>query len=118
METLFSSLTYVITGGIDQYHETRLIITNNIMGRLVQVCDKFIKHKYPKTVINYRSTKNICKSNMQRDNTWGSGLELFAAALFFRTDIWVFTSDIGNKWTIYFGKRCKFRTCDHITTCK
>ena len=30
-------------------------------------------------------------------------LELFAVVLLFKTDIWVFTSDMGNKWMVFSG---------------
>ena len=69
------------------------------MGKLAQVCEKFIGCKFPKTVINYRSIKNyIIKSNMQVNKIWGTDLELFAVALLFRTDIWVFTRWGINGW--------------------
>ena len=41
---------------------------------------------------------------MRRDKIWGTDLELFACALLFKTDIWIYTSDMGNKWMIYSGK--------------
>ena len=31
----------------------------------------------------------------------GSYFELFAVALLFNTDIWVFTSNMGNKWMVF-----------------
>ena len=34
-------------------------------------------------------------------------LELFATALLFKTDIWVFGSDVGNKWMAVSGKGAK-----------
>ena len=56
-------------------------------------------------MINYRNIKDyITKSNMRGAKTWGTYLELFAAALIFKTDIWVYTNDMGNKWMIYSGK--------------
>ena len=39
---LFSSLSYLITGTIDYYHEMRLLITNNMLSKLAHVCEKFI----------------------------------------------------------------------------
>ena len=41
---------------------------------------------------------------MRRNCTWGTDMELFAAALLFKTDIWVFSSDMGNKWMVFSGK--------------
>ena len=66
----------------------RLLITNNLIGKLAHVCEKFIGCKFPKTVINYRSIKNyINKSKMQVNKIWGTDLELFAFALLFKTNI-------------------------------
>ena len=102
---LFSSLSYLITGSIDNHHQMRLIITDNMGGKFKATCDKFIRNKYPRSVINYRNTKDyITKSNMRGTKTWGTDLELFAATLIFKTDIWVYTNDMGNKWMIYSGK--------------
>ena len=55
---LFTTLTYLITGSIDNYHKMRLSITNNMMGRFHDVCHKFIRNKFPRSVINYRNTKD------------------------------------------------------------
>ena len=41
---------------------------------------------------------------MRLKQTWGGDIELFYIALILKTDIWVLTSDMGNKWMIYSGK--------------
>ena len=44
---------------------------------------------------------------MRRNCKWGTDVEIFAAALLFKTDIWVFSSDIGGRWMIFSGKGAK-----------
>ena len=102
---LFTTLTYLITGSIDNYHKMRLTITDNMMGRFHDLCHKFIRNKFPRSVINYRNTKDYqIKSNMRNNKTWGTDLELFTVAMLFKTDIWVYTSDLGNKWMVFYTK--------------
>ena len=40
---------------------------------------------------------------MRNNKTWGTNLELFTVAMLFKTDIWVHTSDLGNKWMVFSG---------------
>ena len=47
------------------------------------------------------------KSNMKRNSTWGTDVELFATALLIQTDIWIFSSDMGNKWMVFSGRGAK-----------
>ena len=47
-------------------------------------------NKFPKCASNYRNVAdNVVKSNMKRIYTWGGNVEMFAAALLMRTDIWI-----------------------------
>ena len=76
------------------------------MGKLSQICLKFIQNKFPLT---FRSTKEyISKSNMNMDKTWGGGIELFSIALLLNTDIWVSTTEMKNSWMVYSGKGANF----------
>ena len=60
------------------------------------------------SAINYRNVSDyIAKSGMRRNCTWGTDVEIFAAALLFKTDIWVFSSDIGSKWMVFSGRGAK-----------
>ena len=60
------------------------------------------------SVINYRNVADyVVKSNMKRNSTWGTDVELFATALSLHTDIWVFSSDMGNKWMVFSGRGAK-----------
>ena len=71
------------------------------MGKLDESCMKFIQNKFPLT---YRNTKEyVNKSRMRLNQTWGGDIELSFIALILKTDIWVHTSDMGNKWMIYSG---------------
>ena len=49
----------------------------------------------------------VVKSNMKRNSTWGTDVELFATALLLQTDIWIFSSDMGNKWMVFSGRGAK-----------
>ena len=67
------SLSYLITGSIENHQQMRLSITDNIMGTLSDACNKFIRNKFPRSVINYRNSKDyIKKSNMRRDKNMGN----------------------------------------------
>ena len=60
---LFTSLSYLITGSIENHQQMRLSITDNIMGTLSDVCNKFIRNKFPRSVINYRNSKDYIKKS-------------------------------------------------------
>ena len=98
METVyFASLSYWLTGNIDSFNLVRLKVVENMLGRLKEGCKKFIINKFPMSVINYRNVADyVVKSNMKRNSTWGADVEFFAIALLLQTDIWVFSSDMGN----------------------
>ena len=98
----FSTLSYIITGSTSFSYKMRKIITDNIMGKLNQICLKFIQNKFPPT---YRNTREyISKSKMHMDKIWGGDIELFSMALLINTDIWVNTTEMKNKWIVYSGK--------------
>ena len=79
-----------------------------MVGKLKVACNKFIVLKFPMRAINYRNVSDyVTKTNMRRNCTWGTDVELFAAALLFQTDIWVFSSDIGKKWMVFSGMGAK-----------
>ena len=64
-------------------------------------------YKYIQTstysAINYRNVSDyIAKSGMRRNCKWGTDVEIFAAALLFKTDIWVFNSVIGGQVDDFF----------------
>ena len=42
----------------------------------------------------------ICKNN----STWGTDIEIFALAQLTRIDIWVNSSETGNKWMVFSGR--------------
>ena len=76
------------------------------MGKLSQICLKFIQNKFPLT---FQSTREyISKSNMNIDKTWGGDIELFSIALLLNTDIWVSTTEMKNSWMVYIGKGASF----------
>ena len=105
---LFSSLSYWLTGNIDNFHKIRMLIVENMTGNLKEACFKFIVNKFPRTVFNYRNVKDyIAKSRMDKNRTWGTDVELFCASLLFQTDIWIFSTDIGNKWMMFSGRGAK-----------
>ena len=56
---LFSTLSYIITGSTSYSYKMRKIITDNIMGKLRQICLKFIQNKFPLT---YRNTREYISS--------------------------------------------------------
>ena len=58
-------------------------------------------NKFPKCASNGL----CCKVNMRRNYT--GDVEMFAAALLMWTDIWIFSSDIGNKLMIFSGRGSK-----------
>ena len=63
---------------------------------------------FPKCVSNYHNVADyMVKSNMRRNYTWGGDVEMFAAALLMRTDIWIYSSDMGNKWMVFSGRGSK-----------
>ena len=71
-----------------------------MVDKLKEACNKF-----PKSVINYLNVANyVVKSNMKGNSTWGTDVELFTTSLLLQTDIWVFSSDMGNKWMVFSGK--------------
>ena len=102
-----------MTGNIDSLNLVRLKVVDNMLGKLKEACNKFIVNKYivnkfPKSVINYRNVADyVVKSNMKRNSTWGTDVELFATALLLQTDVWVFSSDMGNKWMVLSGRGAK-----------
>ena len=83
------------------------------MGKLDESCMKFIQNQFPLT---YRNTKEyVNKSRMRLNQTWGGDIDLFYIALILKTDIWVHTSDMGNKWMIYSGKGANLgQIMDHL----
>ena len=105
---LFASLSYWLTGNNDNFNLVRLKVVENMVGKLKEACNKFIVNKFPKSEINYCNVADyVVKSNMKRNSTWGTDVELFATALLLHTDIWVFSSDMGNKWMIFSGRGAK-----------
>ena len=44
---------------------------------------------------------------MRRNCTWDTDIELFTAALLLKKKIWVFSSDMGDKWMVISGKGAK-----------
>ena len=76
--------------------------------KLNEACNKFIVNKFPKSVINYRNVAvYVVKSNMKRNSTWRTDVELFAAALLLQTNIWVFSSDMGNELMVFLVRGAK-----------
>ena len=70
--------------------------------KLKVACNKFIVNTFPMSAINNRNASEyVAKTNMKWNYTWGTDVELFASALLFQTDIWVFCSDIGKKWMVF-----------------
>ena len=57
------------------------------------------------SAINHRNVLNyIAKCGMRRNCVWGTDVELFSAALLFKTEIWVFSSDIGGGRMVFSGR--------------
>ena len=53
-----------------------------MIGKLKGACNKFIVNKFPMSVFNYRNVADyVVESNMKRNSTWGTDVELFATAL-------------------------------------
>ena len=102
---LFSSISYCLTGNMDNFHKIRAIIVENMIGNLKEACNKFIANKFPMSAINFRNVNDyIVKSKMRNNSTWGSDVELFALALLLRTDIWIYSTEFGNKWMLFSGR--------------
>ena len=73
-----------------------------MINKLKVICGKFLYNKYPNT---YRNIGDyVAKTGMKSNAKWGGDLELFAAGLLFRTDIWIFSKDTGNTWNVFSGK--------------
>ena len=105
---LFPSLSYWLTGNIDSFNLVRLKVVENMVVKLKEACIKFIVNKFPNSVINYRNVADyVVKSNMKKNSTWGTNVELFATALLLQTDIWIFSSDMGNNWMVFSGRGAK-----------
>ena len=94
---------------MDHINILMTIVVDNMVGKLKVACNKFIVNKFLMSAINYKNVSDyIAKINMRRKRTWGTDVELFAAAVLFQTDIWVFSSDIGKKWMVFSVMGAKF----------
>ena len=105
---LFASLSYWLTGNIDSFNLVGFKVVENMVGELKEACNKFIVNKFTNSVINYRNVADyVVKSNMERNSTRGTDVLLFATTLFIQTDIWIFSSDMANKWMVFSGRGAK-----------
>ena len=87
---LFYSISYYMTGNIDNCNKIRTIIVDNVVGKLKEPCNKFIMNKFPRTVNNYRNVNDcVIKSKMRTNTTWSADVELCAVELLIQTDIWI-----------------------------
>ena len=82
-----------------------------MLGKLKEACNKFIVNKFPKSVINYRNVADYVVKK--------TDVEVFATALLLQTDIWIYRSEVGNKWMVFSGRGDKLiDTCSKlIDTC-
>ena len=95
-------------GNIDSLNFGRLKVVENMVGKLKEACNKFIVNRFSNSVINYRNVADyVVKSTMKRNSTLGTNVELFATALLLQLDIWIFSSDMGNKWLVFSGRGAK-----------
>ena len=100
-----SSISYCLTGNMDNFHKIRAIIVDNMIGNLKEACNKFIANKFTMSAINFRNVNDyIVKPKMRNNSTWGTDVELIALALLLRTNIWIYSTEFGNKWMLFSGR--------------
>ena len=105
---VFALLLNWLRGNTDSFNLVRFKVVDNMLGKLKEACNKFIVNKFPRSVINYRNVVDyVVKSNMRRNSTWCTDVELFATALLLQRYIWVLSSDMGNKWMVFSGRGAK-----------
>ena len=70
-----------------------------MQGNLSISCNKYLRTKYVYTQGNYRNKQDwVNKTGMKKSGKWATDLEVFATALLFKIDIWVFLGPSGTRW--------------------
>ena len=78
-------------------------ISRRLLRRLIHPVSTYLKSKCVYRHSNYRNIQDwVNKTGMSR-LSWATDLELFASALLFRIDIWVFWGQEGTRWTGFSG---------------
>ena len=94
----FRALSFILIGSQENHFNLHTIIVNNRLGRLKNSCDAFLRTKYVYQQSNYRSVKDwVNKTGMDKNGKWATDLEVFATALLFETDIWVYLGPEGTR---------------------
>ena len=105
----FSTISYLITGSQDFHVEFRKLIIDNMLGDLSMSCNKYLRTKYVYTQGNYRNVQDwVNKTGMRKSGKWATDLEVFATALLFNIDIWVFLGPLGTRWIGFSGNGSTF----------
>ena len=72
-------------------------------------CNKYLRTKYVYTQGNYRNVQDwVNKTGMRKSGKWATDLEVFATALLFNIDIWVFLGPLGTRWIGFSGNGSTF----------
>ena len=69
----FRALSFILTRSQEYHFNLRTIIVNNMLGKLKNSCDTFLRTKYVYQQRNYRSVKDwVTKTGMDKNNGFGS----------------------------------------------
>ena len=75
-----------------------------MIGHLSMSCNKYLRTKYVYTQGIYRNAQDwVNKTGMRKSGKWATDLEVFATALLFNIDIWVFLVPLGTRWIGFSG---------------
>ena len=100
----FSTVSYLLTGSTLYHAKLKTILVDNMLNKLRNSCNEFLKTKFVYQSSNYRNIQDwVNKRGMSRPGTWATDLEIFATALLFKIDIWVFLGQEGTRWTGFSG---------------
>ncbi|XP_062574488.1 uncharacterized protein LOC134236336, partial [Saccostrea cucullata] len=88
---LFRALSYAISNRQEYYHKVRCAVVNHLKGSAKEL-ETFLRPEY-ESMEQYVET-----SGMEKDGTWGTELEILAAADLLKTDIYTF---LNGTWIKY-----------------
>ena len=80
-----------------------------MLGKLSMSCNKYSRTKYVYTQGNYRNVQDwVNKMGMNKNEKWATDLEVFATALLFNIDIWIYLGPLGTRWASFSGNGSSF----------
>ena len=104
----FRAISFLLTGSQSSYANIRALLVANMLGRLKSSCNKFLSTKYVYQQSNYRTVQDwVNKTGMNQNGKWATDLEVFATALLFNIDIWVYLGSAGTRWVMFSGNGCR-----------